>query len=89
MRLSAGDRKTLTFAVLNPSDTEQHLKIAFNSAKLSSQGHLWRMAPSRVDATNTVGQKPGVEIEEQEQTSVPDIMSVLPFSVSIYSFPMQ
>lgn len=83
------DRKTLTFAVLNPSDAEQHLKISFNSAKLSSQGHRWRMAPPSVDATNTVGQKPGVEIEEQEQTSVPDMMSVPPFSVSVYSFPMQ
>jgi len=83
------DHKTLTFAVLNPSDSEQSLNISINGAKLSNQGHLWRMAPSSVDATITVGQKPGVEVEEQELTSVPDTMSVPPFSVNIYSFAVQ
>jgi len=83
------DRKTLTFAVLNPSDSEQQLKLAINGLKLSSQGHVWRMAPSSVDATITVGQKPGVEVQEQGLTSVPDAILVPPYSVSIYSFPVQ
>jgi alpha-L-arabinofuranosidase len=53
--------------------------------KLASQGHLWRMAPPSVDATITVGQKPGVEVEEQGSGAVPDSMAVPPFSVSIYT----
>jgi alpha-N-arabinofuranosidase len=85
----SADRKTLTFAVLNPSDSEQHLDILINGAKLSNQGHLWRMAPSRVDATIAVGQKPGVEVEEKEVTSVPDTLLVPPFSVNIYSFTVK
>ena len=32
------DRKTLTFAVLNPSDSEQQLKLAINGVKLNSHG---------------------------------------------------
>jgi alpha-N-arabinofuranosidase len=83
------DRKTLTFAVLNPSDSEQHLQLAIDGVKLASQGHVWRMAPSSVDATITVGQKPGVEVQEQGLTSVPDAMDVPPFSVNIYSFAVQ
>ena len=83
------DRKTLIFAVLNPSDSEQQLKLAINGVKLASQGHVWRMAPSSVDATIIVGQKPGVEVEEQKLTSVPEVMSVPPFSVNIYSFAVQ
>jgi len=83
------DRKTLTFAVLNPSDSEQRLNISINGATLSNQGHLWHMAPSSVEATITVGQKPGVEVQEQALTSIPDSMSVPPFSVNIYSFPLQ
>ncbi len=83
------DHKTLTFAVLNPSDSEQPLKLAINGVKLASQGHLWRMAPSSVDATVVVGQKPEVEVEEQGLTSVPDAMTVPAFSVNIYSFPVQ
>ena len=83
------DRKTLTFAVLNPSDSEQSLKLTFNNAKLASKGHVWRMAPDKVTATITVGQKPEVEVQEQALASVPDTMSIPPFSVSIYSFPVQ
>ena len=83
------DRKTLTFAVLNPSDSEQHLRFSINGAKLSSQGHLWRMAPSSVDATIEVGKKPEVEVEEQALASVPETISVPPFSVNIYSFAIQ
>lgn len=83
------DRKTLTFAVLNPSDSEQHMNLSINGTKLSSAGHLWRMAPQSVDATITVGQTPGVEVQEQEITSVPEILTVPPFSINIYSFPEQ
>jgi alpha-N-arabinofuranosidase len=83
------DRKTLTFAVLNPSDSRQRLELSISGAKLSNQGHLWRMAPATIDATIQVGQEPGVEVQEQELTSVLDTMSVPPFSVSIYSFAVQ
>lgn len=83
------DRKTLTIAVLNASDTEQRLKLAINGSKLASRGWLWRLAPSSVDATITVGQKPGVEVQEETLTSIPDPMSVPRFSVNVYSFPLQ
>ena len=82
------DRKSLTFAVLNPSDSAQPLKLSISGARLAGPGHLWRMAPESVDATVTVGQKPGVEVQEKEITSVPDTMTVAPFSVNIYSFPL-
>jgi alpha-N-arabinofuranosidase len=85
----AVDHKTLTFAVLNPSDSEQHLRLSIHGAKLVNSGRLWRMAPTTVDATIAIGQKPGVEVQQQELTSVPETMSVPPFSVSIYSFPVK
>ncbi len=83
------DHKTLTFAVVNPSDSEQSLNLSFTGAKLSSQGHLWRMAPSSVDASITVGKKPEVEVQAQELTSTPESVKVPPFSVSIYSYAVQ
>ncbi len=85
----SGDRKTLTFAVLNPSDSEQSLKLTINGTKLANRGRLWRMAPNKVTAVNIVGQKPEVEVQEQGLTSVPDTVSLPPFSISIYSFPMR
>jgi alpha-L-arabinofuranosidase len=83
------DHKTLTFAVLNPSDSDQEMKLAINGAKLASRGHLWRMAPSTVDATITVGQTPGVEVQGRELNSLPVAATVPPFSVTIYSFAVQ
>jgi alpha-N-arabinofuranosidase len=83
------DHKTLTFAVLNPSDSEQQLRLAINGVKLANQGHLCRMAPSSVEATIAVGQKAEVEVQEQELRSIPDAMTVPPFSVNLYSFAVQ
>ncbi len=83
------DHKTLTYAVLNPSDGEQHLKLSITGAKVAPQGHLWRMSPVSVEAKNAVGQKPGVEVEEKDVPSSQDTVSVPPFSINIYSFAMQ
>jgi hypothetical protein len=65
------------------------LNPTINGTKVASQGHLWRMAPDKLTAVNIVGQKPEVEVQEQELTPVPDTMSLPPFSISIYSFPVQ
>jgi alpha-N-arabinofuranosidase len=83
------DHKTLTYAVLNPSDGEQHLTLSITGAKVAPQGHLWRMSPVSVEATNAVGQKPGVEVEEKDVPSSQDTESVPPLSINIYSFAMQ
>jgi len=83
------DRKTLAIAVLNPSDSEQRLRLTIHGVQLAAQGRLWRMAPATVDAAIAAGQRPGVEVEEQNIASVPESMAVPPFSVNIYSFPVQ
>jgi alpha-N-arabinofuranosidase len=83
------DRKTLTFAVLNPSDSKQSMKLAVNGVKLASHGTLWQMAPSSVDAVVAVGKKPEVSVEEYALGPVPDTIEAPPFSVSIYSYPLQ
>jgi len=83
------DRKSLTIAVLNPSDSEQSIKLTINGTKLASAGKLWRMAPDKIDATVQVDKKPEVQVEEQSLDSLPDTVTVRPFSVNIYSYPVQ
>ena len=83
------DRKTLTFAVLNPSDSTQSMRLSINGAKLASQGHLWQMAPTSVDAVVAVGKKPEVAVEEHSLGAIPDTIEAPPFSVSIYSYSLQ
>jgi alpha-N-arabinofuranosidase len=83
------DRKTLAIAVLNPSDAQQSVKIAINGAKLANAGHLYRMAPDKIDATVSVDKKPEVQVEDQTLGPLPDTITVRPFSVNIYSYPVQ
>jgi len=83
------NRKTIAIAVLNPSDSKQSLKLTLNGAKLSNAGHLWQMAPGSVDAVVAVGKKPEVAVEDHVLGILPDVIEVPPFSVNIYSYPLQ
>jgi alpha-N-arabinofuranosidase len=83
------DRKTLTIAVLNPSDAKQSMKLTVNSARLAGQGTLWQMAPSKIDAVVAVGKTPEVTVEEHTLGAIPATIDVPPFSVNIYSYPLQ
>jgi len=83
------DRKTLTFAVLNPSDAMHNMRLSINGVKLASGGKMWQMAPSKLDAVVAVGKKPEVVVEEHVLGSVPGTIDAPPFSVSIYSYAVR
>jgi alpha-N-arabinofuranosidase len=83
------DRKTLSIAVLNPSDSEQSIRIGIKGTQLGSAGKLWRMAPQSIDATVQVDKKPEVQVEEQTLGALPGTITVRPFSVNIYSYPVR
>jgi len=83
------DRKTVTIAVLNPSDAAQPLHLTIQGVKIGSQGKLWQMAPDKVDAMIEVGKTPEVRVEEKTLAALPDAITVPPYSVNIYSYPVQ
>ena len=83
------DRKTLTIALLNPSDAKQSIKLAINGVQLGSKGTLWQMAPASVNAVVAVGKKPEVAVEEHTLGSLPETIEAPPFSVSIYSYAVR
>jgi alpha-N-arabinofuranosidase len=47
------------------------------------------MEPDSIDATVQVGKKPEVQVEERWLGALPDTITVRPFSVNIYSYPVQ
>ena len=83
------DRKTLAIAVLNPSDAEQSIHLDIHGATLASTGKLWRMAPNSIDATVKAGSPAGVQVEEQSLGALPATITLRPYSVNIYSYPVQ
>jgi alpha-N-arabinofuranosidase len=83
------DRKTLTIAVLNPSDAAASMQLALNNVKLATVGTLWQMAPKSVNAVVTLGKPPEVTVDEHKLGALPATIDAPPFSVSIYSYPIQ
>jgi alpha-N-arabinofuranosidase len=83
------DRKALTVAVINPTESSQTLSLQIHGTELSGKGILRRMAPESLTATIVVGQEPGVEIEEQTLDTIPAKPTFAPFSVNIYEFPVK
>jgi alpha-N-arabinofuranosidase len=80
------DRKALTVAVINPTESPQTLSLQIRGVELSGKGILRRMAPESLTATVVVGQEPGVKIEEQTLDAIPANPTFAPFSVNIYEF---
>ncbi len=83
------DRRTFSIAVLNPSDAAQPLNLTVHGVKLGSQGKLWQMAPDKVDAAIEVDKKAEVRVEEKKLETMPQTITVPPYSINIYSYPAQ
>jgi alpha-N-arabinofuranosidase len=80
----SNERKTLSVAVVNPTESEQRLGLEFKNVNLTGKGNLWRMAPASLNATIVVGQKPEVEVEQRLLEAAPGSEIIPPFSISIY-----
>ena len=76
------DHRTLTVAVLNPTDVEQSLKLNINGADLSGKGTLWRLASSEDN-----GQNPS--ISNLSVDTIPNSLTLPRFSVNIYELTVK
>jgi alpha-N-arabinofuranosidase len=74
------DRRTLTVAVLNPTDVEQTLTLNIAGANLAGTGTLWRLASAEAN-----GQNPN--ISSSPVGAIPGPLTLPRFSVNIYEFP--
>jgi alpha-N-arabinofuranosidase len=71
------DHRTLTVAVLNPTDVEQLLNLKINDANLAGKGTLWQLA-----SADPNGQNPSIRSSSVD--SVPESITAPRFSVNIY-----
>jgi alpha-N-arabinofuranosidase len=81
------DRKYLTLAVVNATESVQRLDLNVTGVRLAGKSTLWQMTGKDLDAANRVGQKPQVEVREVELGNLPQTLSVAPISVNIHCFP--
>ncbi|MGO9936901.1 MAG: alpha-N-arabinofuranosidase [Terracidiphilus sp.] len=83
------DRKFLTLAVVNATDSEQKLDLDVRGLQLAGASTLWQMTGRSLDAANHVGQEPQVGIKEIAVGGSPHSLSVAPISVNVYQFPIK
>ena len=84
----SADRKFLTIAVVNATETEQKFDLNVTGTRLAGPSTLWQMTGSSLDASNHVGQPAQVAVKEISLGNSPATISVAPISINIYRFPV-
>lgn len=82
------DRKTLTIAVVNATETAQRTSLSLSGFRPAGQGRVFRLTGPSLDADNRVGEPPEVKVQEAAFNSKAGELSVAPYSVELYEFPV-
>jgi len=83
------DRKTLTVAIVNPTESEQQIDVAIQGVTVQDKGRLWRIAGADLTADNQPGKPLVVDIVESPLARVPGRLTVPKLSMSIYELPLR
>jgi alpha-L-arabinofuranosidase len=81
------DGKSLTVAIVNPTDSTQELELQFQGGTPRGAGKMWQMTGATPDATTGLGRSE-VEVKELPVGEPPKALSVTPVSISVYDFEM-
>jgi alpha-N-arabinofuranosidase len=83
------DKKTLTVAITNPTESEQQIDVAIKGVTVQDKGRLWRIAGADLAADNVPGKPLVVDIVGSPLTGVPGRLTVPKLSMSIYELPLR
>ncbi len=82
------DRKFLTLAVVNATETEQKFDLKVEGVLLSGLPTQWQMTAATLDAANHVGTPPQVAVKQVDPPQNPSAIIVPPISINVYKFPL-
>jgi alpha-L-arabinofuranosidase len=83
------DRKYLTLAVVNATETQHSFDLNVAGARLEGQPTLWQITGKDLQAADQVGQAPQVTITKTMVRGSGHQLSVAPISVNVYRFPVE
>jgi alpha-N-arabinofuranosidase len=83
------DRKFLTLAVVNATETEQKFDLNVEGVHVAGPSTLWQMTGSSLDAANHVGAPPQVVVKEIAREKSSSTITVAPASINIYKFQLE
>jgi alpha-L-arabinofuranosidase len=83
------DRRRLTVAVVNPTQTAHEMDFAVTGAPLQGTGTMWRIAAPNLDADNEPGKEPALAIRETRLTERPATVALPPLSISLFELEVK
>ena len=81
------DRKFLTLAVVNATESEHEVAFDVTGLHLGGPAKVWTLTGNNLDAADRVGQAPQVAITETSASHANEL-SIAPISVTVYRFPV-
>ncbi|HEU5350858.1 MAG TPA: alpha-N-arabinofuranosidase [Terracidiphilus sp.] len=82
------DRKFLTLAVVNATETEQKFDLEAAGVRPEGRPTLWQITGKDLQAADKVGQSPQVTITQTMVDGSEHSLSVAPISISIFRIPV-
>ena len=83
------DRKYLTLAVVNATETEQSFDLTLAGVQMKGQPTLWQVTGKDLQATDQIGQTAQVRVTKTTLSGTARKLSIAPISVDIFRFAVQ
>ena len=83
------DRKSLTLAIVNPTESAQQIDVDAQRRGRSGQGPAVANRRADLTAANAPGKPRVVDIVESSLTEAPGRLAIPPISISIYEYPVR
>jgi alpha-L-arabinofuranosidase len=80
------DRKLLTVAVVNCTETAHPLELTLQGIKINGKSRMWQLTGSDPEDAEVLGETPKLEVVEVAITGAPTTLSIAPISLNIYEF---
>ena len=84
----SADKKSLILSVVNATEKEQKVNLNVTGTKLAGPGKAWILCGTSLDAANRAGEQPQVQVKETSLPDTPSSLTVAPYTVSVYRFPV-
>jgi len=82
------DKKVLTLAVVNATESSQKLNLGIQGVKLGDSGRCWTFTAKDLDARNAVGHEPEVFAKESVFDTQAEMLELPPICVKLYHYPL-
>jgi alpha-N-arabinofuranosidase len=80
------DRRRLTVAVVNATDTARRLRLSIGGARVAEKGASWKLESSGLEARNRAGKEPELRIAEGEFDASAPELEIAAYGIEIYEF---